>query len=241
MPKIDVAVLPDRMPPRSPDAPPGVAVVIDVLRATTMMTALLDAGAAGIRAVRSVDEARSIKARDPSVLLAGERGGLALDGFDMGNSPAGIDHGFVRGRTVVLTTTNGTRAVEMVPPSMPCLMLSLTNLDAVAERVRTIGADTLIVCSGTDGGRSSEDELAAGLLVDRLHGWAMTDAAENTADLATGSIGASGGIEAAVRRSFHAERLVTLGFDADVRFCAQLSVTRTVPALNRRSGLIVPG
>ena len=142
MPKINVAVLPDRMPPRSPDAPPGVAVVIDVLRATTMMAALLDAGA---------------------------------------------------------------------------------------------------VCSGTDGGRSSEDELAAGLLVDRLRTWTMTDTAEDTADLATGSIGASGGIEAALRRSFHAERLVGLGFDADVRFCAQLSVTRTVPALNRRSGLIVPG
>jgi 2-phosphosulfolactate phosphatase len=238
LPTIDVALLPDRI---GPHAAARTAVVIDVLRATTMMAALLDVGAAGIRAVGSVGAARAVKAGEPGVVLAGERGGRPPEGFDMGNSPTGIDPGRVRGRTVVLTTTNGTRAVEMVDPSARCLMLALTNLDAVAECLRSEGRDVVVVCSGTDGGRSDEDELAAGLLVDRLRGWALTDAAQEAADRAAGSIGASGGIEPAVRRSPHARRLEGLGFGDDVIFCARVSVTRTIPTLDRRTGLIVPG
>lgn len=238
MPTIDVALLPDRI---GPHAAAQTTVVIDVLRATTMIVALLDAGAVGVRAVASVEAARAIKFDDPGVILAGERGGLPPSGFDMGNSPTGIDPERVRGRTVVLTTTNGTRAVEMVDPSARCLMLALTNLDAVAERLRNEVRDAVAVCSGTDGGRSDEDELAAGLLVDRLRGWTLTDAAEATADRAAGSIGASGGIQAAVRRSPHARRLGSLGFGDDVAFCARSSITRTIPTLDRRTGLIVPG
>lgn len=241
MPTVDVAALPDHIPPRPSGAGPAVAVVVDVLRATTMMTALLDAGARGIRAVRTTDQARAIKAEDPSVILGGERDGLPPEGFDLGNSPATIEPAMVRGRTVVLTTTNGTRAVEMVPKPMPCVMLALVNLDAVADSLRVIGSDILIVCSGTDGQRSAEDELAAGLLVAHFDGWTLTERAEDTADRATGSVGVGGGIEAAVRRSSHAARLIELGFEADVRYCSRHSVTRTVPVLDRQTGLIVPG
>jgi phosphosulfolactate phosphohydrolase-like enzyme len=74
-----------------------------------------------------------------------------------------------------------------------------------------------------------------------LRGWALTDAAQEAADRAAGSIGASGGIEPAVRRSPHARRLEGLGFGDDVIFCARVSVTRTIPTLDRRTGLIVPG
>lgn len=237
MPIVDIAVLPALV--RSPIA--DVAVVFDVLRATTTMVTLLDAGATGIRAVGEVQTARGLKAADPSVLLAGERHGLPPEGFDLGNSPARIDPVLITGRVVVLTTTNGTKAFERACEAPICLMGSLTNLDALAERLREIARDTLLVCSGTDGGRSDEDELAAGMLVERLRGWAATEAAEDAADRATGSIGASGGIAAAVGRSWHARRLVGMGFGEDVDFCARLSITRTVPRLDPASGLIVRG
>lgn len=237
MPTVDVAVLPRFVPM----GPPPVAVVIDVLRATTMIAALLDAGARAVRTKADVDQARAVRERDPTVLLGGERHGLPCDGFDMGNSPVRIDHAAVRGREVVMTTTNGTRAIDRVSGAGVCLLLSLTNLDAVAARLRRLDRDTLLVCSGTDGGRSDEDELAAGLLVDRLRGWGISDAAEDARDRALGSIGVTGGIGLAVARSFHARRLVELGFDDDVRFCAQTSVTDTVPSLDAVLGGFVRG
>ncbi len=239
MPTVDVAVLPGLV--RSPIE--GVAVVFDVLRATTMMAALLDAGAVGIRAVGEVEAARAYKRADPSVLLAGERGGVPPEGFDLGNSPARIDPAAVRGRVVVMTTTNGTIAIGRASEASVCLMGSLTNLDALAEHLRSFDRNTVLVCSGTDGGRSDEDELAAGLLLDRLRGWERTDAAEDVADRSTGAVGAAGagGITAAVGRSWHARRLVELGFGDDVAFCSRLSVTRTVPRLESVGGLIVRG
>lgn len=237
MPTVDVAVLPGLL--RSPMAP--VAVVFDVLRATTTMAALLDAGAAGIRAVGEVGAARALKASDPAVLLAGERGGVPPKGFDLGNSPVRIDPAMVGGRVVVMSTTNGTRAVERAGGARIVLMGSLTNLDALADRLRAIAEDAVLVCAGTDGGRSDEDELAAGMLIERLRGWVTTEAAEDAMDRATGSIGASGGVAAAVGRSWHARRLVELGFGEDVAFCARVSITRTVPTLDAHSGLIVGG
>lgn len=237
MPVVDLAVLPDRIGERTPP----VAVVFDVLRATTMMAALIEAGAKGIRAVGGVDRARAFRDAEPGLLLAGEVGGVPPASFDLGNSPARIDPAMVRDRVVVMATTNGTRAVERAAGAGVCLMAALTNLDAVAERLIELGRDTLLVCSGTDGGRSDEDELAAGMLVERLRGWTASDAAEDAADRATGSIGASGGIPAAVRRSWHAQRLIDLGYEDDVRFCSQLSITPVVPTLDAARGLIVRG
>lgn len=237
MPIVHVAVLPGLVP----DPPPPVAVVFDVLRATTTMAALLDAGAAGVRAVGEVDDARALKAADPSCVLAGERGGVAPPGFDLGNSPVGFDPGAVRGRVVIMTTTNGTRAVARASGSPRVFMGSLTNLDALAARLAGLRLDAVLVCAGTDGGRSDEDELAAGMLVERLRGWERTHGADDAVDRATGSVGASGGVKAAVARSPHARRLAAMGFADDVRFCSRVSVTATVPVLDPGSGLIVAG
>ena len=237
MPTVDVAFLPAAV--RGPI--PDVCVVFDVLRATTTMCVLVGHGVAGIRAVGEVSKALEFKAADPGVMLAGERGGVAIGGFDLGNSPVRIDAERVRGRVIVMTTTNGTAAVERVADAGVLMMGSLINLDAVASRLLELGRDTLLVCSGTDGGRSDEDELAAGMLVERLRGWDRTDAADDALDRTIGSIGASGGIAAAVGRSWHARRLVELGFAEDVAFCSQVSISKVLPVMDRSSGLIVAG
>lgn len=237
MPTLDVVTTPDRI---AGDLPP-VAVVIDVLRATTTIAAILDAGGRGVRAVGEVDEAQRLKAGNPSVVLAGERGGMPPEGFDRGNSPLEMTPERVGGRVVVLTTSNGTRGIDRARSAEACVTLSLTNLDAVAAWLDRDGRDTLVVCSGTDGGRSDEDELCAGILVDRMRAWDRTRGAEDAMERAMGSIGAAGGVEAAVRRSFHAKRLIEYGYGGDVAFCSRVGVTRTVPRLDRASGLIVAG
>lgn len=238
MPTLDVATLPDAVPDRLPP----LCVVIDVLRATTMIGALLDAGCVGVVPAGSVERAREESAHRRA-LLAGERGGVPPEGFDMGNSPARVRRDAVGGRTVVLTTTNGTRAVERVRGASSVLALSLNNLDALARWTLGAGLDTLVVCSGTDGGRSPEDELAAGLFSSRLlgEGWCLTPSARTIFESAEAAVARSGGLEQAVRGSPHATRLVSLGFDDDVRACARESTSSCVPMLDAERGMLVPG
>lgn len=222
--------------------PTGVAVVIDVLRATTTTAALLDAGASYVRPVGSVDEARARRDAGQCELLAGEREGLRPEGFDLGNSPAEIPSDLVRGRGVVLATTNGTVALAAVRGwASVVLTLSLTNLDAVADALEGLGMDAVLVCSGTDRQRSVEDELAAGLLVDRLREWRRSRPADEIRDDALGLVSRSGGIREAIETSPHAERLHGLGFGQDVAFCARVSVTPCVPRMDPERSVLIRG
>lgn len=233
MPTLDIAVLPGAIDTGSVP----VAVVVDVLRATTTIAAMLDAGSVGVRPVCRVDEALTIKAEEPGLLLAGERSGVAPAGFDLGNSPRPEAVAPVRGRGVVLSTTNGTAAAERAAAvGADVLTLSLTNLPAAVEDLIGRAKDTLVVCSGTDGERSLEDELAGGLLAEALlgAGWRLSERADAVRTEAMGL--AVDGVEVPVRRSFHAQRLVDLGCDGDVAFCARVGVTRTIPVLDRGAG-----
>ncbi len=235
MPSIDAATLPAQIGPRRY----AIAVVVDVLRATTTIASMLDSGAVGVAPVAELDDARRLKAGSRGLLLAGERGGLAPEGFDLGNSPGPERLSMVRGREVVLSTTNGTRAVARSRGSAGGVAaLSLTNLDAVVGWLGRRRGDVIVVCSGTDGSRSLEDEVAGGMLVASLGalGWNRTERARDLAESAALSLGDAGGVGGAVRASPHACRLIGMGFEDDVVFCSRLSVTRTVPVLVERDG-----
>ena len=158
------------------DLPPqGVAVAIDALRATTTIATALANGAAKVVPFESVDETRAAKAAaleakpelKDRLLLGGERGGLPILGFDLGNSPDAYSRDVVEGKTIFFTTTNGTKAI------LRCrgvaLLASYLNAEAVARRILRENADVVsIVCAGTNGDYTEEDLLLAGLLVDRL-------------------------------------------------------------------------
>lgn len=147
----------------------ATAVVIDVLRASTTIIHALDAGAEAVVACREIEQARSwlAKAGGAEVVLGGERGGLPIEGFDLGNSPDEYSPDRVGGRTVVLTTTNGTAAIEHAQKADHILIGAFVNATAVfrhllrAERIA-------LVCAGTDGQYSLDDLLAAGYWVNRL-------------------------------------------------------------------------
>ena len=153
-----------------------VAVVFDVLRATTTMLTALSAGAERIIPVAEIAEALALRQTDPDVLLAGERNGLLIGAdltggvrFDLGNSPREFTPDRVRGRTVVMTTTNGTRALRACAGALRTWVGGFVNLGALTRLIeRHRPTRLLLVCSGTLEQAAIEDTLAAGALADAV-------------------------------------------------------------------------
>jgi 2-phosphosulfolactate phosphatase len=145
-------------------------VVFDVLRATSTIITALAKGAAGVIPVSEISEALAIRTRDPEVLLAGEREGLRIsDEFAFGNSPREFTGERVCGRTIVTTTTNGTRALRSCAHAQLVLVGSFLNLSATVAHLRMINADSLLlVCGGTFERAAYEDVLCAGALADQF-------------------------------------------------------------------------
>ncbi len=217
---------------------PDAAVVIDVLRATTTMGWALHNGATAVHVFAQLDALqRAAGAAPPDKrLLAGERGGQRLEGFDLGNSPVAVTPAVVEGKQLFLSTTNGTRALERVQAAPHVLTCSLNNLEAVAERLQT-GAvgHGWIVGSGWEGGYSLEDSLAAGAL---LHTMAAALGSNPHHLCGNDEMIAAGALwqvwrekpEACLRLATHGQRLQRLGnHDADFRCCAAVNSLAVVP------------
>jgi 2-phosphosulfolactate phosphatase len=153
-----------------------VCVVFDVLRATSTMVTALANGATAIRPVAGIPEALNLRQRQPDILLAGERDGLRIQAhltggvsFDLGNSTREFTAAKVRGRTIAMTTTNGTCALQACAPAAAVLLGSFLNLGATAQAVEARdAAHLLLVCSGTLEQAAAEDVLGAGALCDLL-------------------------------------------------------------------------
>jgi 2-phosphosulfolactate phosphatase len=219
-----------------------VAIVIDVLRATTTVVAACGAGCLGVIPVADSDAARAVAAGRPrdAVVLGGERGGEPILGFDLGNSPIEYTAERVGGRTVILTTTNGTRAMKSTGGARASAVAALTNVSAAAEWAVTQGRHVTVLCAGDDGALSLEDAVCAGLLVQRMAlrapGVELSDAAVVALRLAEYYRGRLGEVG---RDSRWARRLAQRGRSADIDACLRLDTTVMVPVFE--AGIIVPG
>lgn len=203
-------------------APAPTAIVVDVLRATSTIAQALAAGHSRVLSCAEVDEARAL-ARDEGGLLAGERKCVRIPGFDRGNSPQEFTG--VGGGAVILTTTNGTRA--LVSAAAVCrrvLAGSLLNLEAVTAAARKAGEDVVVVCAGVLGAFALDDAYCAGRIVESLGG-EPTDAAAAAVRLRRSF--ASG--EEGLRASQSARNLLAAGLESDIPFCARESVLDVVP------------
>ncbi len=239
MPHVSAVLLPDHLAEN--ELTDRVAIVIDVLRATTTVTHALDEGAACVIPVASVDAARMIAHERGGSLLCGERGGIRPDGFHLGNSPAEYRRGVVGGKDLVLTTTNGTRALGLCERAFSIFVGALTNLEAVVAAVRSAERDVVLVCSGTDGRVSLEDVICAGLFASRLKpSHDLDDSAMGVMFAGEGAIDRCDGLEGAISSSFHAGRLVDMGFGADVEYASRLGVSDGVPCFDAVTGEIRP-
>ncbi len=235
---VDVAVAPSLIAPR---AAAGVAVVIDVLRATSTIVTALHHGATCVVPTREPDDAIAVMRRlgRDRVLLCGERESRLIAGFDLDNSPASYAPDIVRGKTLAFTTTNGTRAlIDASRYAEPVLCGALLNRHAIVRALHGGDAkDVLLVCAGNDGALSFEDLVCAGAIVSALAG---ERAALQRSDAARTAMAVfesyAQRLTTAVASGTHARSLRDAGFGADILACAQLDVIDVVPVY--RDGMI---
>jgi 2-phosphosulfolactate phosphatase len=230
--QVHVALMPGEYPDVRLDG--RVALVVDVFRATSMVVAAFGAGCARVIPVASAAAARekaAAMAPEP-VLLAGERGGDPIEGFDLGNSPLECTPDRVEGRTLILTTTNGTRAMLKAAEAAAAAVAALTNVSAAVRWAAASGRDVTVLCAGEQGRFSLEDAACAGLLVDGLlradPGAQLSDAAQ-----AARCLGLSYGAQperlkgdAAWARQLHRN-----GRAADLDACARIDTSSLVPEI----------
>ncbi len=204
-----------------------VAVVVDVLRATSTIAQALASGYRRVLCCADVEEALEVRQRLGEGVLAGERRARAIPGFELGNSPAEFVE--PRSETVVLTTTNGTRAIVAAAASAETVLVgSLLNLAAVAEAASEPGTAVEIVCAGVDGRFTLDDAYCAGRLAGLLGG-ERSDAAEAAVRLAASFASAEEALRAAEN-----PRQEALG--DDLAWCARESVLDVAPRLARLNG-----
>ncbi len=232
----------------------GAVVVIDVLRATTSIIHAMAAGAREVIPCLEIDEARSVAARFPpeTALLGGERGGLKIKGFDLGNSPEEYNRATVGGKTVVLTTTNGTRAMMLCRQAKRVLIGGFVNASAVA-RALAPEEKVHLLCAGTDGKVTREDVLFAGRVADQLLREAVTNKPEQNdpcriarecyqnllsadgIDLSAGShvrFEEIAALTQELRHSQGGQNLIDVGMEHDIEVAAQVDRFSIVPELS---------
>lgn len=216
-------------------------VVIDVLRAVTTICTALAHGARAIIPARDAGHAAQLwgKLRDEQVVLAGERNGFRIEGFAYGNSPLEFVSSETKGRTIVLSTTNSTPVFHRLAQGDLIAGCAFVNLSAVANHLRKIENELLIVCSGKDGEFSLEDTLCGGMLVDRLSSGTGNSCDLNDASYCAKSLynGHKDNLKDAVRNSEHGRHLRAIGFEQDVEFAVRIDSIAVVPVL--RDGKLV--
>lgn len=240
---INVCLLPSVI---QPEALAGhTVVVIDVLRATTTIAHAMAAGAEQVIPCLEVEEARqkAEKLGRDKVLLGGERGGLLIEGFDLGNSPRDYTAVKVAGRTLVFTTTNGTAALLRCCQAQRIVLGSLVNRSAVATAVHAAEKLT-IVCAGTRGRITREDIFAAGAIVELITSQhPPTTELSSTAQLARAtwqSVSQDGPetLIAGMRETRGGRDLVQLGLDRDIIDSAQVDSLVQVQEFDAADGVI---
>jgi 2-phosphosulfolactate phosphatase len=202
------------------------AIVVDVLRATSTIAQALASGYRRVLCCAEVDEALELRSRLGDGVLAGERNAVEIPGFDLGNSPRELAEPL--GETLILTTTNGTRAIVAAAAHAETVLVgSLLNLDAVAAAARGRG-DVEVVCAGLQGRFTIDDAYCAGRIAELLGG-ERSDAAEAAVRLAASFASPLDGLSASTNPE-HAR----LG--EDIAFCARESALDVVPRLSGTEG-----
>ena len=234
-------------PERTPtELLPDCAVVIDVLRATTTIATALDAGAEAVQAFSNIEKLKSQSDlwQPEKRLLAGERGGVKVEGFDLGNSPLACTPEVVKDKRLFLTTTNGTRALQRVEKVPRVITAAQINRQAAVNYLlETNPATVWLVGSGWQGDYSVEDTACAGAIAQSI--FKQSDA--STTDLYGNDevIGAIALYEHwkdnlinVFRQCSHGQRLLKLNGEADLKYCSQTDISNVLP-IQEQPGVLV--
>lgn len=208
----------------------SIVVIIDVLRATSSITYGIENSAEAIIPVATVEDCLTYK--DKGYLLAAERNGEVVEGFDFGNSPFSYTKEKVAGKTIVLTTTNGTKALYMAQERASKVVIgSFLNLSALCNWLKLQDQNVLLLCAGWKDQFNLEDTLFAGAVVNTLkQSFRLVDdscvMAEDIYLLAKGDL------RSYLRKSSHSHRLEQLNIEEDVQFCLRLDSCTAIPMLS---------
>ena len=229
--EIDIHLVPSL--PDSDILSDRTVVVIDVLRATSVMVHAISQGASEIIPVATVEEAFQISKVIPrrSVILGGERESKKIPEFDLGNSPKEYVAERVKGKTLILTTTNGTKAFHVVSSGREILVGSFFNIGVTAQRCLELNRDLLIFPSGDEGNFSLEDTICGGMLIELImkkgqKSISLTDASHWAQSLYQRF---KANLLEAFHLSHHGKELINRGFGDDLAYCAQTDITDIVP------------
>ena len=209
-----------------PFLPGGVegkqVVVIDILRATTTMCVALDRGCDEMVAVSKVEEALAY--RPKGYMLAGEREGHKVEGFDFGNSPQEYDIEKVSGQKIVITTTNGTQALSMSRAAEKVWVSSFYNLRATADAILAVGLPVVMFCSGWKNRFNLEDTLFAGAMVELLEqgGFEIEDDASRAALYLWNE--AKSDLAGFLEHANHVQRFKSMHAESDLEACLRTDI-----------------
>lgn len=210
--------------------PGGIVVVVDILRASSTICAALAAKAERIYPVASEEHAKQLKSE--GWLVAGERDGKKLEFADYGNSPVEMLHAELSGKSLVLTTSNGTKAIEKAENLGEVIIGGFTNLRLVSDYILESKKPVYIICSGWMGNFSYEDALFAGALAESV---SLSKLFSSVSDETRSAVelwrNTKDNLSDSVMAATHARRLMNMGAEKDIRFALELNSTPVLPCL----------
>jgi 2-phosphosulfolactate phosphatase len=231
---LEITVIPSVYEARSDDLVNKTVIVIDVLRATSTMLTALAHGCEAIYPIETVMQAKQLQR--PDWLMGGERSCKKIPGFDLGNSPFEYMDHRIAGKTILITTTNGTRAIQKASRAATILAASLLNGSACAKEAAALKRDIIILCSGTQDVFSLEDGICAGQLVEEIQRSLYKDGITSSVnDFGLSMLYAfrqvQSGMTEALLNCANGKRLTKLGFLEDIIYCSRMNLIELVPMM----------
>jgi len=207
-------------------------VVIDILRATTTITFAIANGATSIQPVLTPEQAFAIRQEQSGILIGGERYGKPVDGFNLGNSPSEYQRSVVFGKSIVITTTNGTRTMHACVSADWLFIGSFLNLGSLIRVLDQTNNHVAFVCSGREGQFCTEDALFAGACVNIFcqidNEVCLTDSAKTAQLLFQAN---HQRVFESIRNSDHGRYLASIGLESDLEFCSLVDLVDVVPVM----------
>lgn len=214
--------------------------VIDVFRATSVIIEALKNGARGVVPVVTIEQAVEMKSKFSSkeIMLGGERNTRLIEGFDKDNSPLAYKREDVAGKTIIFTTTNGTRAINNSRHASSIYIAAFINMKAVCDKMASLGHDIVLVCSGREDNYTAEDGLCAGAMTQYLvdsYEYSTTDIAQVMQQM---YCAASGNLTRALSTTQHYQDISARGYTDDINFCLQHNIYNIAPYYDMTTGEI---
>ncbi len=210
--------------------PNAIVVVIDILRATSAITTAFYNGVAKMIPVANLDDAKKYK--EQGFMVAAERNGEIVEGYDLGNSPFGYMNSKVKNQTIVITTTNGTQAIEAAKIADQVIIGSFLNMDVITKHLKNENKDIIFLCAGWKNKFNLEDTLFAGALAESL---VLKYGSDTVCDSTLAAIelykNAKHNLYEFLGRSSHRNRLAKLDLERDIKYCLTPNQCPVIPTL----------